>query len=909
MLRDYESSYIYKLQGKDVYQKDLIIGEFKERNATLDYSLGTKKIQEVANEVLAKSKADKVFFDNNSEKQCTNAIISVAFDYNIYEYNRIMIEDDLYYKHIDSTLTNNQIRDAYEMEFFSNGVYSDTIEPIEIVKIGETTNLEVEELPKGFKIEEGIILPNSSGCQLIANSKDIRKELYKDGFKLVFQRKGKKDEVVEYVRFIRSAGQARLGSCLFIMKKLYKPMMKWLVMELKIRKDVNIDLAGLEAYLSLCFSSIIDTVNIKSDQILVIDDYESVFNTKGMVTSDAIIDGKCRLVTEPKEFTQSNSIWDGQALLDSSLFDSNKYRDKGMLLLRNRFAKTCAFNTNIQTFFRDNNITDISQLKGFTKAKCIEDIKLITTPSSIKYVKYGTLEDYLDKVEDEWGIVKYDKPTHHFGGSMVQTHYQLLNTLEFDKETMEEFLSPTIEYIEKLKTDLSFLKKHLKIRRDSGISFTGGETKDEFIFKMLTIDSGIEKTKVFYKFRKNLVESYKKNVKRGHVLVEGNYSTLFGNGLEMLQASCGLFNEKSLLNVDEVYCKNFEYEAETVNSRSPHVANGNIWISKNCTENKANILNRYFNLSKQIVIINSMDNNVLETLSGADFDSDTQLMTDNPILLNLAKKNYGKFLTPTGNVKAKKANRKYTEEDKATLDIISSSNIIGKVINGSQIINSHIWECIKNGKIDKAQELYVITSQLDVMSNLAIDSAKREFDVDLKYELKIIEEAYIKVDLKPKFFEFIARDKGNVVKKDKFRWFDTSMDYLINIINTKTCTITNEKGEQLLSITDLILRNNKFLDQRINSSAVLNVVNKGDKAKKSINSIWSGSKPSSDKFFSVNILYEEFDRFIENQYLKPIDIKSIVYKLDKKEEYSRTKKFIIDTLFKYHPNVFLELFT
>lgn len=284
-------------------------------------------------------------------------------------------------------------------------------------------------------------------------------------------------------------------------------------------------------------------------------------------------------------------------------------------------------------------------------------------------------------------------------------------------------------------------------------------------------------------------------------------------------------------------------------------------------------------------------------------------MTDNPILLNLAKKNDGKFLTPTGNVKAKKANRKYTEEDKATLDIISSSNIIGKVINGSQIINSHIWECIKRGDMDKAQELYVITSQLDVMSNLAIDSAKREFDVDLKYELKVIEEAYIKVDLKPKFFEFIARDKGNVVKKDKFRWFDTSMDYLIDIINTKTVSKNREKGEQLLSITDLILRNNKFLDQRINSSAVLNVVNKGDKTKKSINSIWSGSKPSSDKFFSVNILYEEFDRFIENQYLKPIDIKSIVYKLDKKEEYLRTKKFIIDMLFKHHPNVFLELFT
>ena len=686
-------------------------------------------------------------------------------------------------------------------------------------------------------------------------------------------------------------------------------MMKWCLMDMKMRKDVNIDLAGLEAYLSLCFSSIIDTVEIRSDQILVIEDYESVFKTKGMVTSDTIIDGKCRLTTEAKDFTQSNSIWDGESLLDSSIFESNGYKDKGMLLLRNRMAKTCSFNSNIQEFFRDNNITEISQLKGFTNAKRVEDIKMITTPSSIKYIKYGTLEEYFSKVESEWGVVKYDKPTKYNKGTMVQTHYQLLNTLEFNKEIMEEFLKPSLEYIHKLKTDVDFVKKHLKIQNDDSIFLTGKESKDDFIFKMLNINSRFHETKMFKSFRTELVKSYKNNIKRGHVLVEGNYSTLLGNPLEMLQSSCGLFNGDSLLDIDEVYCKNFDFEEETVNSRSPHVANGNNWVSKNCTKDKAKLLDRYFNLSKQIVVINSIGNNVLETLSGADFDSDTQLMTRNKILLELAKKNYGKFLTPTGDVKAKKANRKYTDEDKATLDIVSSSNIIGDIINCSQIINSQIWEYMKKGNVAKANELYIITSQLDVMSNLAIDSAKREFGVDLKYELKIIKETYIKVDLKPKFFEFISRDKGNAVKKGNFRWYETSMDYLISLVNSKTRKRVGERADVGISLTELIMRNDKFTDKYKNNAGINNILSKGLKCSNSSIALWADlTIAPSDKFIKAKGIAHEFRCFIEKATVRPSDVKTIIYKLERDDTFSKAKKFILNELYCTHPNTFLELF-
>ncbi len=911
MLQDFKGSYIYKLQAKDLYSGELIIKEGRKRESVLDYSLGTKKIQEVANQVLPKTKAEKLFFEGDNEKQFTNAVVSLGFDYKLDEYNKMKIGEDLYYKHYLSDLTHSQVKEADELEYFENGVYSDTIEPIEVIKIGAETTLTKKDLPKGFKVEEGRIKVTSNGSDTVCSLAELRKLLYTNGFKLTFERKGKKSETIEYVRFIRSAGQARQGQCLFIIKKLYKPMMDWLLLGMKFRKDVYMDLAGIEAYISLVFSSIIDTLEIKPENILLIDDYESHFITKGMVTTNKIVDGTMRLVTEPKDFKQSNSIWDGQSLMDVSMFE-DKYSDKGMLLLRNRMFKSACFNTNIQKFFKDNNITEVSQLKGITRATKVEDIKLITTPSSIKYLKYGSFDEFLDKLESEFGIVKYDKPTHYFGGSMVQTHYQLINTLEFTPELMEEFLQPSIDYMINLKTDTNFLKEHLKISENSDIKLTGEETKDDFIFKMLSICPRFDETKMFKVFRMNLVKSYCKNIKRGHVLVNGNYSTLFGNAYEMLQESCGLFKGEGILEIDEVYNKNFSYEEETVNSRSPHVANGNVWISKNCTKEKAEIFDRYFNLSKQIVIINSMNNNVLETLSGADCDSDTVLMTNNYILLNLAKKNYGKYLTPTGNVGARKVNRYYTDEEKAKLDTATCSDLIGRIINCSQIINSRIWEAVKKGDNEKAEHLYVITSQLDVMSNLAIDSAKREFDCDLKMEFEAIEKEYISTDLKPKFFEFISKDKGNKVKKDKHRWYETSMDYLLNTIEKASRKrVGNGRVDVGLNLSQLItdIKDSSSEHYKSNRVGIENIIQKGLKIKNEINSVWSDkeNKPE-DRFFKINQLDLDFEYYIKKTTLRPIDIKTIIHKIENKEEYSKARKYILGKIYKIKPQIFMDIF-
>jgi len=261
---------------------------------------------------------------------------------------------------------------------------------------------------------------------------ELRDYLYHNGFKC---------DGIEYVRYKRSSGSSRVGKCLFVNKALADDMTLWDKCGLKIEEGQNLDLAAWEAYISLPMSSIIDTVEIPLDSILIIDDYESVFDDE--VVAVEIEDG--HLVSNQKNATIKNSIWDGQSLMDSSLFE--KYPDKGMLLLRNRFFKSCCFNTNLQQWFEDNHIVDISQLNGFTLAKEVSQIKLVTTPSSIKYLKFGTVEQWLSTVDPVFGIVKYEKPPHAFDGRMVQAHYQLFNTLQLSYKEMEKILENTYRNI------------------------------------------------------------------------------------------------------------------------------------------------------------------------------------------------------------------------------------------------------------------------------------------------------------------------------------------------------------------------------------------------------------------------------------------------------------------------------
>ena len=926
--------YIPSLDGKDIYISNSLDPKngYRLKNKTgnlnlsrfinsLDYSLDLIKMRQVHKSLFPVADVKQLetifsFDEKGNEydevhsrgKEYSCQVINVTFKYSNKEFNRVR---DSYY-----------IRFGYridDLEFEDCIAWDDG--EIVGVQTGEKVNCPVnaEELPY-FIFKDGMYRAkdNIKTCNNVA---DIRSDIYENGFMC---------EGIKYVRFKRSSGSSRVGKCLFINERLYDAMHEWEMCGIQVDEGQDIDLAALEPYIALTLSSIIDTIEIKPENILVVDDYKSVFHERAIATR--LVDG--RLVSKPEDVEISNSIWDGQSLMDRSLF--GEYSNKGMLLLRARFFKSCCFNANIQQWFADHGIKKISQLNGYTRAKKIEDVKLITTPSSIKYLKFGTLDQWLDTLETTFGVVKYEKKTHFFDGRMVQTHYQLINTLQMTYEEVEQFIKPSLDYAKMIKTDPAVLRHQISYQYQSpdDTFYTKAVTsKNDIIYRLLGMNDRFAKTKMYRNFCNDLIKSFIKNLRCGHVLVRGNYSTLCGNPIEMLKMAIGQFDGKSVIETGTVHCEMFENGKELLGSRSPHVTIGNILVTKNVIRPE---IARYMNPTNEIVYVNSIQENLLERLSGADFDSDTMMLTDNEILVTAAKRNYDNFPVPTKLVESAKRKRKYTNREKADLDIKTSVNKIGEIINLSQELNSILWDRINKGaSIEDVMELYCDISQLDVMSNLEIDSAKRENPANNTRELQLLKKKYDVRDkknrhIRPLFFKYIDGYKGyrddyhvyveqndefqKLFKTDKYKdaqtikkesanniviergrmsyqKHETSMDYLQKCIN-RFYVPRDKEANHGLSYMLVPISATKGEYQKEVEQQIIDIARE---AKKEINSIWEST--SANKKTKRELAYEVQEKCsaaLQEIQVNEKTMRRLLGKLE--DEYSDVTRFLFFSL-------------
>lgn len=926
--------YIPSLDGKDIYISNSLDPKngYRLKNKTgnlnlsrfinsLDYSLDLIKMRQVHKNLFPVADVEQLetvfsFDEKGNEydevhsrgKEYSCQVINVTFKYSNKEFNRVR---GSYY-----------IRFGYridDLEFDDCIAWDDG--EIVGVQTGEKVNnpVDAEELPY-FIFKDGMYRAkdNIKTCNNVA---DIRSDIYENGFVC---------EGIKYVRFKRSSGSSRVGKCLFINERLYDIMHEWEMCGIQVDEGQDIDLAALEPYIALTLSSIIDTIEIKPENILVVDDYKSVFCERAIATR--LVDG--RLVSKPEDVEISNSIWDGQSLMDRSLF--GEYSNKGMLLLRARFFKSCCFNANIQQWFADHGIKKISQLNGYTRAKKIEDVKLITTPSSIKYLKFGTLDQWLDTLETTFGVVKYEKKTHFFDGRMVQTHYQLINTLQMTYEEVEQFIKPSLDYARMIKTDPAVLRHQISYQYQSpdDTFYTKAVTsKNDIIYRLLGMNDRFAKTKMYRNFCNDLIKSFIKNLRCGHVLVRGNYSTLCGNPIEMLKMAIGQFDGKSIIERNTVHCEMFENGKELLGSRSPHVTIGNILVTKNIIRPE---IARYMNPTNEIVYVNSIQENLLERLSGADFDSDTMMLTDNEILVTAAKRNYDNFPVPTKLVESAKRKRKYTNREKADLDIKTSVNKIGEIINLSQELNSILWDRINKGaSTEDVMELYCDISQLDVMSNLEIDSAKRENPANNTRELQLLKKKYDVRDkknrhIRPLFFKYIDGYKGyrddyhvyveqddefkKLFKTDKYKdaqtikkesanniviergrmsyqKHETSMDYLQKCIN-RFYVPRDKEANHGLSYMLVPISATKGEYQKEVEQQIIDIARE---AKKEINSIWEST--SANKKTKRELAYEVQEKCsaaLQEVQVNEKTMRRLLGKLE--DEYSDVTRFLFFSL-------------
>ncbi len=686
----------------------------------------------------------------------------------------------------------------------------------------------------------------------------IRKHVYTNGFQI----NGKK-----YVRYKRSSGSARSGSCLFIRSDLFTLMDQW--------SDAGLDksicyqqLTSYEAYRALSLSSVISTLRLKPKNILFVDDLKVVLKNQKVIR---VFEKGNSLDAEETIQSIENNIFDGEGLLDTSIFKetfvnkngkTKNLANKGMMLLRNRFFKCCAFNTNLQQWFADNGIENINQLRGFVCADdaTIKDIVLVVSKSCLKYVKMckggfnkENILKWCNNIIDDnetslFGVVKTDKPTRFFDGDMVETTYQFLNSLQIKDHQMHALIAPYVQYVDymrdikntpefiryflegeykEIKEELDVLELDDSEFADEAVvedllDYTGYTFKNRICLELIKIIKEAKDTRLFKgRILRNIIDSLKLKLFNGRILVHGTYATLFGNPYEYLQYilnknDINTIIENPLFNDGELYCSFFENGQEIVGSRAPHITMGNVLLAKNV---KHNVIEKYFNLTKEIVVVDAIKNNIQHRLSGCDYDSDALLLTDNKFLVKPALLNYGRFLVPYSDFQSIEAENKLKTKSELVNELIRidefiAHNNVGAIVNQSQLLNSILWNEYDSKNFTPTRELYKRICILSALSGAEIDRAKRPFSFSSSVVLSETNQFInLKEDeRKPVFYNNIVNEKhrklkiGEIYKllkaieEDDNPFFKTSMDILWKLVNESGFDDTRTKDVDLIEL-------------------------------------------------------------------------------------------------------------
>ena len=587
------------------------------------------------------------------------------------------------------------------------------------------------------------------------SKQDLRIKYYTEGVTIpypTYNKKGKviKVEPITYKMLYRTPGKAKKGTCMFIREELYDVVHEYLYMGIKLpEKDALIIQAG--AYSSLITSSIIGKIQIKPEQILILKDYDSFFYTDVIIVNGSK-EKKISCYAEKKNnYKLNNTIFDGQALIDHSIFP--EWAD-GYILLRNHMTKCAAFNTNIELFMREQfgdkyNTATLTDMFG--REVAVKDIKLITTENAIKWLSFDgvTFDDWANwirKNNSMWGIVK----TVHESklGDVQRMSYQMVNALDID--SMDNVVKKSIDYINKLKTDndvfIDYLKKNANFSNDFEVLIALCEHNKDFV-----------RSEYFRDRKRKIIEAYVLNFKSGRSIQNADNLTIVGSPYAMLLHSVGRDpNDDPTFSVEDgcIQCwtERFEDNEYLAEFRNPFNSRNNLGYMHNV---RHELIDKYFNLGRLCIAVNMIHTDWQARNNGADQDSDSVYVTNQVDIVKHAKYCYKNYPTIVNKIEKDPKHYNYDMGDFAKVDneLAAAQLAIGESSNIAQLALTYTY----NYDDQKYQDYVCI---LSVLAQIAIDNAKRKADIELSDEIAVIKNNMeISKNGLPLFWQLTKKDK------------------------------------------------------------------------------------------------------------------------------------------------------
>lgn len=699
---------------------------------------------------------------------------------------------------------------------------------------------------------------------------EIRTIFYTQGVDINYQTHNKKGDVIKeekihYKMLYRTPGKAKKGSCMFINETLYDKAREFLYMGIKLPEE-NSPIVEMGAYSSLITSSIVGRVQILPKQILVLQDVDSFFQTN-VISVETDEDKHCRAVPV-ENYKVKNTLFDGQALIDTSIFPD---WGEGYILLRHHLCKMAAFHTNIQIFMKEyyGEEYETATVKDmFGRDVRVKDIKLITTDNAMKWLKfdisYEYWSDWVRANNCMFGIVK----TAHQSklGEVQRMSYQMINSLDMD--IMPQVVQCSMDYIEQLKTNddvfLDYLRDNINFSNDYEVLVALVEQDREFL------------RSEYFRHRKEwIIKSYVMNFKNGKIIQNADNLVIIGSPYAMLLHAVGEdVNNDCTFSVEngtiQCYTERFNNDEYLAEFRSPFNSKNNMGYLHNVHHE---YFDRYFKFGKQIIAVNLIGTDFQDRNNGADQDSDSLYVTNQSSIVEYARCCYLHYPTIVNNIPKEKNSYSLSLENYAMIDnnLAAAQLAIGESSNLAQICLTYTYNFD-----DQKYKNYVCI--LSVLAQVAIDNAKRRFDIDLTEEIsRIKKDMNIKTNGYPAFWGIIRRDFN---KKRINKNLVCPMNYIFNVEVGKY-----RNSATTLPMSEFFVKYNVELDRR-KSKKVEELIQKYSLT------LYENNVDASEDGESYLLLRQDFDDLIN-------DIRQIYIS----KNYLGMMSWLIDRAFLITPNI------
>lgn len=372
--------------------------------------------------------------------------------------------------------------------------------------------------------------------------------------------------------------------------------------------------------------------------------------------------------------------------------------------------------------------------------------------------------------------------------SEVWSAYQPLQTIDLLEDEIKEITEPTVEKLRLIYTDVNeFLKYRGLLDETEAAESRQFITKDSrvpYYYQALKMDDSLQYDSYIRKKIKADLESLKKRILSGKILLDGNYQTAIPDLLALMEHIFGL-EVVGALNKWEVYSNYWLNKGIDKISiwRNPHIACE--WCNVKVVSNKKTKWFKY----QMTGYVTDIYSTLALRLGTMDFDGDTVAGIHSEAIYNAVER---ADIHTIRLITEKKETQKKEDFCIADTDKIMYTNKLGFQNNIGEVTNkvTKLWAEYGNASSDEKEIISDNIKVMSIINQLIIDFVKTGIKVPIPEN--IIDKVS---DLK--FPEFMKYREHNYVNDQKVRANAKTYEYLLNNMEEKEEYVAKQMKYQL----------------------------------------------------------------------------------------------------------------